>query len=34
MTTDKIWVRILINNDCGTEIFLNVYIPVKLYQVI
>ena len=25
--------RILINNDCGTENFLNVYIPV-MYQII
>ena len=29
MTTDKIWVRILIYNDCGTEKFLNVFFPVK-----
>ena len=28
MTTDKIWVRILICNDCGTEKFLNVFFPV------
>ena len=30
MTTDEIWVRILINNDCGTEKFLNVFFPVEL----
>ena len=30
MTTDEIWVRILIYNDCGTEKFLNVFFPVKL----
>ena len=29
MTTDEIWVRILIYNDCGTEKFLNVFFPVK-----
>ena len=29
MTTDEIWVRILIYNDCGTEKFLNVFLPVK-----
>ena len=29
MTTDKNWVRILIYNDCGTEKFLNVFIPVS-----
>ena len=28
MTTDEIWVRILIYNDCGTEKFLNVFFPV------
>ena len=28
MTTDDIWVRILIYNDCGTEKFLNVFFPV------
>ena len=28
MTNDKIWVCILIINDCGTENFLNVFIPV------
>ena len=28
MTTDKSLVRILIYNDCGTEMFLNVYFPV------
>ena len=27
MTTDEIWVRILIYNDCGTEKFLNVFFP-------
>ena len=30
MTTDEIWVRILIYNDCGTEKFLNVYFPVSV----
>ena len=30
MTTDEIWVRILIYNDCGTEKFLNVIFPVKM----
>ena len=30
MTTDEIWVRILIYNDCGTEKFLNVFFPVIL----
>ena len=32
MTTDEIWVRILIYNDCGTEKFLinNVFFPVNL----
>ena len=29
MTTDEIWVRILIYNDCGTEKFLNVFFPVN-----
>ena len=29
MTTDEIWVRILIYNDCGTEQFLNVFFPVN-----
>ena len=29
MTTDEIWVRNLIYNDCGTEKFLNVFFPVK-----
>ena len=29
MTTDEIWVRILIYNDCGTEKFLNVFFPVQ-----
>ena len=28
MTTDEIWVRILIYNDYGTEKFLNVFFPV------
>ena len=28
MTTDEIWVRILIYNDCGTEKLLNVFFPV------
>ena len=31
MTTDKIRVRILIYNDCGTEKFLNVFFPVKKF---
>ena len=31
MTTDKIWVYILINNNCGIENFLNVYIPVSQF---
>ena len=31
MTTDEIWVRILIYNDCGTEKFLNVFFPVLLF---
>ena len=30
MTTDEIWVRILIYNDCGTEKFLNVFFPVYM----
>ena len=30
MTTDEIWVRILIYNDCGTEKFLNVFFLVFL----
>ena len=30
MTTDEIWVRILIYNDCGTEKFLNVFFSVIL----
>ena len=33
MTTDKIWVRILTINDCGTENFLNVFIPVTMAKV-
>ena len=33
MTTDEIWVRILIYNDCGTEKFLNVFFPVILFFV-
>ena len=32
MTTDEIWVRILIYNDCGTEKFLNVFFPVTLIE--
>ena len=32
MTTDEIWVRILIYNDCGTEKFLNVFFPVVMEQ--
>ena len=32
MTTDEIWVRILIYNDCGTEKFLSVFFPVTLGQ--
>ena len=28
MTTDEIWVRFLIYNDCGTKKFLNVFFPV------
>ena len=31
MTTDEIWVRILIYNDCGTKKFLNVFFPVKMW---
>ena len=34
MTTDEIWVRILIYNDCGTEKFLNVFFPVILQVLI
>ena len=34
MTTDEIWVRILIYNDCGTEKFLNVFFPVYMYSII
>ena len=33
MTTDEIWVRILIYNDCGTEKFLNVFFPVIVWYV-
>ena len=29
MTTDEIWVRILIYNDCGTEKFLIGFFPVR-----
>ena len=32
MTTDEIWVRILIYNDCGTEKFLNVFFPVYMFS--
>ena len=32
MTTDEIWVRILIYNDCGTEKFLNVFFPVGMTE--